>query len=138
LSYKQIVPAISFKGVFFNGRLMHDSYQAAKKEWVGDSLEFLVFPQLVATVGDVSVRIRMKGKKSIDIFVRGTWESSFQISCVSPSLPAGVHKLVITGEVLVVFNTFSFFVFKHFPFYEVPCGILENGEVVRLCRPGSF
>jgi hypothetical protein len=236
LSYKQIVPAISFKGVFFNGKLMHDSYQAAKKEWVGDSLEFLVFPQLVATVGDVSVRIRMKGKNSIDIkycvfgesivapvfsvrdpiqetvciapavlytgdvvlnfslnnpslkptglsfryvenavvesifpesgpsggrsvitvhgtnfakemnlgcrfsdiFVRGTWESSSQFSCVSPSLPAGVHKLVITGEVLVVFNTFSFFVFNSFPFYEVPCGILENGEVVLSGNEFSF
>jgi hypothetical protein len=73
-----------------------------------------------------------------DIFVRGTWESSSQFSCVSPSLPAGVHKLVITGEVQVVFNTFLFFVYNSFPFYEVPCGILANGEVVLSGNEFSF
>jgi len=40
---------------------------------------------------------------------------------------------VMTGQI-----TFSFFVFKHFPFYEVPCGILENGEVLLSGNEFSF
>lgn len=78
------------------------------------------------------------GCKFSDIFVPGKWESNSRISCVSPSLPAGFHKLVITGDVPVVFNTFLFFVYIDFPFCEEPCGISANSEIVLSGKDFSF
>jgi hypothetical protein len=103
LSYKQIVPAISFKGVFFNGKLMHDFYQAAKKEWVGDSLEFLVFPKNFAATFDFKATYVVNGvsiytwhyttidKLQVRFFLQGSWR-------ILTSITNFIHRLLLTAQ----------------------------------------